>query len=89
MKYFQLQYLYDHYYDKKMQDLTELKLENMTMEEYEKKFLELLRYVGYIKEDKVNIQRLLSGLSAFYRDGIQFDEPKALEEAIRKVKIPI
>jgi hypothetical protein len=37
----------------------------MTMEEYEKKFLELLRYVGYIKEEKVKIQRLLSGLPTF------------------------
>jgi hypothetical protein len=47
-------------------------------------FLELLRYVGYIKEEKVKIQRFLSGLPSFYRDKIQFDEPKTLEETIRK-----
>jgi hypothetical protein len=72
-----------------MQEFFELKLGNMTMEEYEKKFLELLRYVGFIKEEKVKIQRFLSGLPSFYKDKIQFDEPKTLEETIRKGQIPI
>jgi hypothetical protein len=69
-----------------MQEFFELKLGNMTMEEYEKKFLELLRYVGFIKREKVKIQRFLSGLPSFYKDKIQFDEPKTLEETIRKEK---
>jgi hypothetical protein len=51
-----------------MQEFFKLKLGKMTMEEYEKKFFKLLRCVGYIKEEKVKIQRFLSGLSAFYRD---------------------
>jgi hypothetical protein len=38
------------------------------MEAYEKKFLELLRCVDCIKNEKVNIQRFLSGFPAFYRD---------------------
>jgi len=29
--------------------------DNMTMEEYENNFLELLRYVGFIKEEKAKI----------------------------------
>jgi hypothetical protein len=44
-----------HYYDKKMHEFFELELGSMTMEEYENKFLELLRYVGLIKEEKVKI----------------------------------
>jgi hypothetical protein len=39
-------YLSEKYYDKKMQEFFELKLGSMTMDEYEKKFLELLRYVA-------------------------------------------
>lgn len=35
-----------------MHNLFELRLGNMTVEEYEKKFLGLLRYVGFIKEEK-------------------------------------
>jgi hypothetical protein len=51
----------------------------MTLEEYEKNFLELLRYVGYIKDEQVKIQRFLSGYFSFYKDKIQFDEPKTLK----------
>jgi hypothetical protein len=54
-KYFQQQYLLEHYCDKKMQDFFELKLGNMTMEEYDNNFLELTRYVGFIKDEKVKI----------------------------------
>ena len=56
------------------------------MEEYENKLLELLRYIRYIPDDKVNIQRLLSGIPQEYKDMIEFDEPRTLEEAIRKAK---
>ena len=56
------------------------------MEEYANKFLELLRYVRYIKNDKVKIQHFLSGLPQSYKDRIEFDEPRTLEEAKRKAK---
>jgi hypothetical protein len=85
-KYFQKKYLSEQYYDKKMQEFFELKLGSMTMDEYERRFLELLRYVGFIKDEKVKIQRFLSGIPSFYSDKIHFDEPKTLEEAIRKAK---
>jgi hypothetical protein len=39
-----------------------MKLGQLTMDDYAIKFLELLRYVSYIKDEKVNIQRFLSGL---------------------------
>jgi hypothetical protein len=43
-----------------MQEFFELKLWNMTMDGYERKFLELLRYVSFIRNEKVKIQRFLS-----------------------------
>jgi hypothetical protein len=48
-----------------MKELFELKLGNMTMEEYEGIFLELMRYVDFIKDENVNIYRLLSGYHHF------------------------
>jgi hypothetical protein len=39
--HFQKKYLTKHYYDRKMKDLFELKLGSMTMDEYERIFLEL------------------------------------------------
>ena len=56
------------------------------MEEYANKFLELLRYVRYIKDEKVKIQHFLSGLPQSYKDIIELYEPRTLEEAIRKAK---
>jgi hypothetical protein len=85
-RYFQQQYLSEKYYDKNMQDFFELKLGSMKMDEYERRFLELLRYVGFIKDEKVKIQIFLSGIPYFYSDKIHFDEPKTLDEAIRKDK---
>ena len=56
------------------------------MEEYGNKFLELLRYVRYIKDEKMKIQRFLSGLPQSYKEIIEFYEPRTMEEAIRKAK---
>jgi hypothetical protein len=69
-----------------MKDLFELKLGTMTMDEYEKKFFELLKYVDFIKDEKVSIQSFLSGLPSFYSDKIQYDNPKTLEDTIRRAR---
>ena len=53
-----------------MEEFFELKLGSMTMEAYEKKFPELLNYMDFIKDEKVKIQRFLSGLPESYRDKI-------------------
>jgi hypothetical protein len=85
-KYFQKEYLSEHFYDNKIQALFELRLGSMTMVEYEKKFLGLLKYVGFINDEKIKIQRFLSGLPTFYKENIRYDETKTLTEAIRKAK---
>jgi hypothetical protein len=48
-KYFQKECLLEHFYNKKMKELFELRLGSMTMSEYERKLLEILKYVGFIK----------------------------------------
>jgi endonuclease III-like uncharacterized protein len=71
-------------YERKMKILFELKLRSMTMDEYEKRFFELLKYVSFIKYEKVKIQIFTSGLPSFYSDKIQYDNHKNLEETIRR-----
>ena len=71
-----------------MQEFFELWLGSMTMAEYKKNFLGLLKYVRFIGDEKVKIQIFLSGLPAFYKENIKYDEPKTLTEAIRKDKYP-
>ena len=54
----------------------------MKNDEYTTKFLELLRYVPDLKEEKEKIQRHVNGLPKSFKDIIEFDEPKILEDAI-------
>jgi hypothetical protein len=82
--YFQEKYFSEHYYERKMKEFFELKLGTMTMEKYEKQFFELLKYVDFIKDEKVKIQRFLNGLPSFYSDKIQYNNPRTFEETIRR-----
>jgi len=45
-------YLSKRYYDDREKEFYELKMGSMTDEEYTRKFLEILRYVPYLKEEK-------------------------------------
>jgi hypothetical protein len=58
----------------------------MTIDEYERIFLELLNFVLFIKDEQVNIQRYLTGFPSFISYKIQYDDPKTLEETIRSAK---
>jgi hypothetical protein len=83
-KYFRKKYLSEKYFDEKTKEFYELKLGQLTIEEYVNKFLDLLRYVPYIKAEKAKVQCFISGLPKDYRNRIEFDEPKTLEGTIRK-----
>ena len=54
-KYFRQKYLSDRYYDDKIKEFHELRLGQQTMDEYANKFLEIFRYVWYIRDEKVKI----------------------------------
>jgi hypothetical protein len=80
--YFQEKY----YYEINMKEFFELNLGTMTMEEYEKRLFELLKYVDFIKDDKLIIQRFLGGLQSFYSEKIKYDNPKTFKETIRRLR---
>ena len=69
-----------------MKEFFDLKLGSMTIDEYEKIFLELLKYVPFIKDEIIKIQRYLSGIPSPISDKIQYDDPKTMEETIRREK---
>jgi hypothetical protein len=58
----------------------------MTIDKYERRFLELLKYVPFIKDETIKIQRYLSGLPSSICDKISYDDLKTMEETIRRVK---
>ena len=79
-------YLSEMYYGDTTKEFYELQMGFMTDDVYTSRFIELLRYVSYLKDEKENIQRIISGFPTSYRDWIKFDEPQSLEKAIKKLK---
>eukprot|EP00253_Pinus_taeda_P006640 PITA_06640 len=65
----------------------DLRLGQQTMDEFITKFTSLLRYVPYIWEEKEKVQRFVSSLPQTMRERIEFDNPKSMDEAIRKARI--
>ena len=59
---------------------------SMIDEEYTIKFLELLRYVLYIIDEKAKVQIFVIGFPLAFRDWFEYDEPRSLEEVIGKLK---
>jgi hypothetical protein len=55
-KYFKKKYMSEKHFDGKTKEFYELKLGQLTIDEYINKFLELIRYVPYIKDEKVKMQ---------------------------------
>ena len=78
-------FMSEKYYRERAKEFYELKLGSMSMKELSNKFLSLLRYVPYIIDENPNIQSLLTCLPASFKDMIEFDNTKTLEEAMRKV----
>ncbi len=74
------------YYDDKAKEFYELQMGSMTNEEYTSRFLELLRYVPYLREEKAKVHRFIRGFLVAYRERIEFDEPRSLEKAIQNLK---
>jgi hypothetical protein len=68
--YFQNKYLTKRYYDRKMKKLFELNHGSMTMDEYERIFLQLLKYVDFIKDEQVKIPRFPSGMPSIFIEKI-------------------
>ena len=58
----------------------------MTLKELCSKFLSLLCYVPYIIDEKPKIKRFLSCFTIMFKERIEYDNPKMLEEAMRKEK---
>ena len=59
---------------------------SMIDEEYTTKFLELLRYVPYLSDEKAKVHIFVSGLPLAFRDRIVYDEPQSFAEVIGKLK---
>ena len=53
---FKSRYLNERYYDEKSKEFHELRLGQLTIDEFVTKFTNLICYVPYIREEKVKVQ---------------------------------
>ena len=56
------------------------------MDAFINRFLDLLHYVPYIKEEKVKIQQFRGCLPPIFQDMIEFDMPKTLDTMLHKAR---
>eukprot|EP00253_Pinus_taeda_P027714 PITA_27714 len=86
-RFFKERYLTERFYDEKAREFHDLQLGQQTMDEFITRFTSLLRYVPYIREEKAKVQRFVSSLPPYMRERIEFDNPKLVDEVIRKARI--
>eukprot|EP00253_Pinus_taeda_P011347 PITA_11347 len=86
-KYFKERYLTERFYDEKEREFHDFHLGQQTMDEFITRFTSLLRYVPYIKEEKAKVQRFIISLPLYMSERIEFDNPKTMDEVIRKARI--
>ena len=86
-KHFKRNFMSEQYYEERSKEFYDLKLGPMSMKELSSKLLSLLRYVPYIIDEKQKIQWFLSCLPTRFKDRIEFDNLKTLEEAMRKEEL--
>lgn len=54
------------------------------MDEFVIKFTNLLKYMPYIREEKVKSQRFLNCLPAPYKERVEFENMKTMDVVVRK-----
>lgn len=82
---FKKKYMLKRHYDGRAKEFSKLQMVSMTNDEYSSRFLELLRYIPYLKDEKAKIHRFIIGLPTTYRDFIEFDTIRSFEETIQKL----
>eukprot|EP00253_Pinus_taeda_P018132 PITA_18132 len=86
-RFFKERYLTERFYDEKAREFHDLRLGQQTMDEFITRFTSLLRYVPYIREEKAKVQRFVSSLPPYMEERIEFDNPKSMDEVIRKARL--
>ena len=75
------------FFDRKVKELHKLHMGSMTMDAFINRFLDMLHYVPYIKDEKVKIQQFIGCLPPKFRERIEFNMPKTLDTTLHKARI--
>ena len=82
-KIFQENYMSEIFFDRKVKEFHELRMGSMTMDVFINRFLDMLHYLPYIKDEKVKIQHFLG----FLPPNFEFDMPKTFDTTLHKARI--
>ena len=69
----------ERFFNRKVKEFHEIRMGSMTMDAFINIFLDMLHYVPYIKDEKVNIQHFLGCIPPNFEERTEFDMPKNLE----------
>eukprot|EP00253_Pinus_taeda_P028630 PITA_28630 len=83
-KYFKEKYLTERFYDEKAKEFHDLRLGQLSMDEFTTDFTSLLQYIPYIREEKAKVQWFFNSLPLFMKEFLEFDNQKNTEEVIQK-----
>ena len=86
-KIFEENYMLESFFDWKVKEFHQLCVGSMTMDTFINRFLDLLNYVPYIKDEKVKIQQFLGCLFPNFRERTEFDMPKTLDTTLHKARL--
>ena len=79
--------MWERYYDEKSKDFNDLRLRMLTMENFVTKFVNLQRYVPYLRDENDRFYRFIGYLPPTYKENIEFDIRKPMDEEIGKEKL--
>lgn len=85
-KYFQNKYLTEQFYDNRAKEFHELRLGQLTIDEYVAKFTIFLRYVPYLQEEKAKVQWFVSSFLTHMKERLEFEYPKTMDDVGRRPK---
>ena len=77
----------ERFFDRKVKEFHELRMGSMTMDYFINRFLDLLHYVPYIKDENVKIQQFLGCLPPKFWKRIEFNMPKTLDTTLYKARL--
>ena len=75
------------FFDRKVKEFHEKCMGSMTMDAFINIFPDMLHYLPYIKDKKVTLQQFLGFLPPNFRERIEFDMAKNLDNILHKARL--
>ena len=79
---FRERYLSDHFRQKQIEEFHSLHQRGLTVAQYESRFLELLPYVEYMKDERQRVHRFIMGLNFSLQGPVRLAFPTTFRQVV-------